>query len=131
MLGQRIVIVNEFAAFADYVLPEYFYVPRDAVSAEKESPGTQRRLPVPDRSSNTLFLWGQAIYILSQLLNDGLLHVNELDPIRRYLPSYNRPRRGGRYSAFQVDCLIELLSVYFSVVILSFFLLFFLGLGKF
>ncbi|KAF8774850.1 putative phosphorylase b kinase regulatory like protein [Argiope bruennichi] len=32
---------------------------------------------------------------------DGLLHINELDPIRRYLPSYNRPRKTGRYSAFQ------------------------------
>ncbi|XP_055681245.1 probable phosphorylase b kinase regulatory subunit beta isoform X1 [Lutzomyia longipalpis] len=50
---------------------------------------------------NSLFLWGQSIFIISQLLTAGLLHINELDPIRRYLPSYNRPRKGGRYSAFQ------------------------------
>lgn len=52
--------------------------------------------------SQALFLWGQAVFIITQLLTAGLLHINELDPIRRYLPSYNRPRRAGRYSAFQV-----------------------------
>lgn len=50
-----------------------------------------------------LFLWGQAVFIIAQLLTSGLLHINELDTIRRYLPSYNRPRKGGRYSAFQVN----------------------------
>lgn len=50
-----------------------------------------------------LFLWGQSVFIIAQLLTAGLLHINELDPIRRYLPSYNRPRKGGRYSAFQVS----------------------------
>lgn len=49
-----------------------------------------------------LFLWGQSVFIIAQLLTSGLLHINELDAIRRYLPSYNRPRKGGRYSAFQV-----------------------------
>lgn len=49
-----------------------------------------------------LFLWGQAVFIIAQLLTSGLLHINELDTIRRYLPSYSRPRKGGRYSAFQV-----------------------------
>lgn len=52
-------------------------------------------------SSQSLFLWGQSVFIIAQLLTAGLLHINELDPIRRYLPSYNRPRKGGRYSAFQ------------------------------
>lgn len=55
-------------------------------------------------SSQSIFLMGQSIFIIAQLLTAGLLHVNELDPIRRYLPSYNRPRKGGsRYSAFQVS----------------------------
>lgn len=54
-------------------------------------------------SSQSLFLWGQSVFIIAQLLTAGLLHINELDPIRRYLPSYNRPRKGGRYSAFQVS----------------------------
>lgn len=55
-------------------------------------------------SSQAIFLMGQSLFIIAQLLTAGLLHVNELDPIRRYLPSYNRPRKGGsRYSAFQVS----------------------------
>lgn len=54
-------------------------------------------------SSQAIHLMGQSLFIIAQLLTAGLLHVNELDPIRRYLPSYNRPRKGGsRYSAFQV-----------------------------
>lgn len=56
--------------------------------------------------SKSLFLWGQSVFIIAQLLTAGLLHINELDTIRRYLPSYNRPRKGGRYSAFQVRIFI-------------------------
>lgn len=56
--------------------------------------------------SKSIFLWGQSVFIIAQLLTAGLLHINELDMIRRYLPSYNRPRKGGRYSAFQVSGLI-------------------------
>lgn len=37
------------------------------------------------------------------ILVDGLLHVNELDPIRRYLPAAERPRPSTRYSSFQVN----------------------------
>lgn len=58
--------------------------------------------------SKPLFLWGQSVFIIAQLLTAGLLHINELDTIRRYLPSYNRPRKGGRYSAFQVSVFIVL-----------------------
>ncbi|XP_039431706.1 probable phosphorylase b kinase regulatory subunit beta isoform X3 [Culex pipiens pallens] len=61
-----------------------------------DSDGMYTRAP-----SQSLFLWGQSVFIIAQLLTAGLLHINELDPIRRYLPSYNRPRKGGRYSAFQ------------------------------
>lgn len=56
--------------------------------------------------SGGIFLWGQAMFIIAQLLTGGLIHVNELDPIRRYLPSYSRPRKAGRYSAFQVILII-------------------------
>lgn len=66
-----------------------------------------------------LFLWGQAVFVIAQLLTSGLLHINELDTIRRYLPSYNRPRKGGRYSAFQVRimhfCSIQLHSKFYSM----------------
>lgn len=77
----------------------YFYVAKEDMEEEKSQPYSTDRKPC---SEPGIFLWGQAMFILAQLLTAGLLHINELDPIRRYLPSYNRPRKAGRYSAFQV-----------------------------
>lgn len=88
----------------DPVIPKYFFVPKDFVEDEKMEPGSQLRQPSEEGASENLFLWGQSLYIIASLLAEGLVHVNELDLIRRYLPSYNRPRKvGGRYSAFQVN----------------------------
>lgn len=78
----------------------YYFVPEDCVDLEKIDPHSTCRRP---STESGLYLWNQSLFILSQLLTGGLLHINELDPIRRYLPSYNRPRKGGRYSAFQVS----------------------------
>lgn len=87
----------------DPVIPKYFYVPRESVDDEKMEPGSQLRQSSNEGVANNLFLWGQSLYIIASLLAEGLVNVNELDLIRRYLPSYNRPRKvGGRYSAFQV-----------------------------
>lgn len=59
--------------------------------------------------TQSLFLWGQSLFLIAKLLTAGLLHINELDPVKRYLPSYNRPRKGGRYSAFQVRQILFIL----------------------
>ncbi|GFW50474.1 probable phosphorylase b kinase regulatory subunit beta [Trichonephila clavipes] len=83
------------------VVPKYFYVPTLCIEAERREPGSQKRIPSEEGDADNLYMHGQALYIMSELLVDGLLHINELDPIRRYLPSYNRPRKTGRYSAFQ------------------------------
>lgn len=85
----------------DVLIPRYYYVPKHSVDAERSEPGRQIRLPCKEIQPGSLFLWGQSLYIISQLLVDGLVQINELDPIRRYLPSYSRPRKTGRYSAFQ------------------------------
>ncbi|XP_045512469.1 probable phosphorylase b kinase regulatory subunit beta isoform X5 [Pieris brassicae] len=92
--------------FGDPVIPWYYYVPREGVESERNEPYSVRRVPAnkpgdDNKDTGGLFLWAQSLFVLAQLLTGGLLHVNELDPIRRYLPSYNRPRRAGRYSAFQ------------------------------
>lgn len=87
--------------YGNAVVPKYFYVPTLCIEAERREPGSQKRIPSDEGDADNLFLHGQALYIMSELLVDGLLHINELDPIRRYLPSYNRPRKTGRYSAFQ------------------------------
>ncbi|XP_049964722.1 probable phosphorylase b kinase regulatory subunit beta isoform X1 [Schistocerca serialis cubense] len=87
----------------DPVIPMYFYVPEGYIELEKQEPGTHARQPSAEGSggSNGIYLWNQAMFVIAQLLTAGLLHINELDPIRRYLPSFNRPRKAGRYSAFQ------------------------------
>lgn len=84
----------------DPVIPMYYYVPMENVDKERQNPYSTERTWNKE-CGNVIHLWGQSMFILSQLLTTGLLHINELDPIRRYLPSYNRPRKGGRYSAFQ------------------------------
>lgn len=85
----------------------YYYIPEDYIEQERLEPHSASRRPAQEAG---LYLWNQAMFVLAQLLTAGLLHINELDPIRRYLPSYNRPRRGGRYSAFQVNL------VYFCIL---------------
>lgn len=89
----------------------YYYVPEENLDAERNEPCSTYRLPSDEgrgyRGSvehdvAPMYLWNQSMFVIAQLLTAGLLHINELDPIRRYLPSYNRPRRAGRYSAFQV-----------------------------
>ncbi|XP_014600411.1 PREDICTED: probable phosphorylase b kinase regulatory subunit beta isoform X1 [Polistes canadensis] len=94
----------------DPVIPMYYYVPKENLENERNDPGSVYRIPSDEgrgykNSTNSdespMYLWNQAMFVISQLLTASLLHINELDPIRRYLPSYNRPRRAGRYSAFQ------------------------------
>nr|CAI5845347.1 unnamed protein product [Callosobruchus analis] len=94
LLKERIMVDHH----GDPVIPMFFYVPEESMEKEKQEPNTCTRKPYTDGG---LYLWNQAMFILSELLTAGLLHINELDPVRRYLPSYNRPRKGGRYSAFQ------------------------------
>lgn len=84
----------------------YFAVQPGYEESEKADPGSQLRRGAP---SNGYHMWSQALFVIAQLLTGGLLHMNELDPIRRYLPSYNRPRKAGRYSAFQVKPISKLL----------------------
>ncbi|XP_001601216.1 probable phosphorylase b kinase regulatory subunit beta isoform X2 [Nasonia vitripennis] len=92
----------------DPVIPMYYYVPEDSIEAEKNEPGSTLKVPSDigrghrgGDESAPIYLWNQAMFVIAQLLTASLLHINELDPIRRYLPSYNRPRKAGRYSAFQ------------------------------
>jgi len=87
----------------------YYYVSMENLETERNEPCSTYRLASDEGKSQksadqeaVICLWNQAIFVIAQLLTAGLLHINELDPIRRYLPSYNRPRRAGRYSAFQV-----------------------------
>ncbi|XP_069171348.1 probable phosphorylase b kinase regulatory subunit beta isoform X2 [Procambarus clarkii] len=100
--------------WGDPVIPMYYFIHKDSVEDEKADPGSQYRQPSVEGTPNNLFLWGQSVWIITSLLMDNLLHINELDLIRRHLPSYNRPRKGGRYSAFQLDKFSSISEVYLS-----------------
>lgn len=84
------------------MLPRYYYVPDSMVEAERLNPGSQDRLPSsedPDGEGD-IYIWGQGLFIISQLLVEGLIHPNELDPLRRYMPAAQRPPKKTRYSSF-------------------------------
>ncbi|KAI0220911.1 Phosphorylase b kinase regulatory subunit beta [Lamellibrachia satsuma] len=83
------------------IVPKYYYLSSHTIDDERSAPGSQTRYPSSEGQDGNLFLWGQSVYIISQLLVEGLLNVNELDPIRRHLPAAERPRPNSRYSSFQ------------------------------
>jgi len=90
------------SVYGDLLVPKYYYVPAELIAAERQNPGSQIKLPAHVGSDySRLYLMGQSLLIISQLLTSGLLHISEMDPVRRYLPSCSRPRKSGRYSAFQ------------------------------
>ncbi|XP_033753778.1 phosphorylase b kinase regulatory subunit beta-like isoform X2 [Pecten maximus] len=85
------------------LLPMFYFVPKEQLDLERNMrPGTAEWYPSAEGSTDGVFLWGQSIYFISQLLMDGLLNVMELDPIRRHLPASERPVNSSRYSSFQV-----------------------------
>lgn len=87
----------------DPVLPMHYYVPLDAILDEKSNKGSQYRYASPEGSSaSNIFIWGQSMMIIADLLTSHLISMTDLDPIRRHLPSATRPKTGGRYSTFEV-----------------------------
>ena len=63
------------------LLPELYYVPEDKLALEREKPGSQIREP----NDNLPLVWAQSLYILGQLVWDGLLKPGDLDPLGRHL----------------------------------------------
>jgi phosphorylase kinase alpha/beta subunit len=79
-------------------LPELYYVPAENVEAEKLAPQTQSRLP----NENIPLVWAQSLYLLGQMLSEGLLAVGEIDPLGRHL-CVNKKRK----SLIQIALLAE------------------------
>ncbi len=61
------------------LLPELYYVPRESIEAERAAPHSQERLP----NANVPLVWAQSLYYLGQMLQEGLLHRGDLDPLGR------------------------------------------------
>ena len=84
------------------VLPYYYFVPRDLIDLEKDTPGSQPRECSPEVYSGSSHLCTQAVWMICQLLVEKILLIQDLDPIRRYLQPSERPRQSKRYSTFKV-----------------------------
>jgi len=63
------------------LLPEVYYVPAEHLEAERQQPGSQPRRP----NDNVPLVWAQSLYVLGQLLQQGLLKPGDLDPLGRHL----------------------------------------------
>lgn len=61
------------------LLPELYYVPLDSIEAEKAMPGSQARRP----NENLPLVWAQSLYLLSDMIIDGLLRPADIDPLQR------------------------------------------------
>lgn len=61
------------------LLPELYYVPAEHIEAEKNAPGSQKRIP----NENVPLVWAQSLYMLSTMIDDGLLYPDDIDPLGR------------------------------------------------
>ncbi len=59
------------------LLPEVYFVPEDLVAAEKANPQSQVRQP----NDNLPLVWAQSLYYLGQMLHEGLISPNDVDPL--------------------------------------------------
>jgi len=62
-----------------WLLPELYYVPEEAISAEKAEPGSQARLP----NQNVPLVWAQSLWLLGRMLQERVLLPNDIDPLGR------------------------------------------------
>ncbi|WNB75336.1 glycoside hydrolase family 15 protein [Methylomonas koyamae] len=63
-----------------WLLPELYIVPEHAIDAEKRHPHSQARVA----NENVPLVWAQSLYILGGLLQDGLIGLDDIDPLGRY-----------------------------------------------
>lgn len=62
------------------LLPELYVVPKDLIAAEKANPRTQERVP----NENIPLVWAQSLFMLGGLIQDGLLEIDDVDPLGRH-----------------------------------------------
>lgn len=61
------------------LLPEVYYVPGDRIDAERDAPGSQEREP----NDNLPLVWAQSLWMLGEMLLEGLLDPADIDPLNR------------------------------------------------
>lgn len=70
-----------------HLLPELYRVPLESIDAEKQNPNTQNRTP----NENIPLVWAQSLYILCELIVDGVLTPGDLDVLQRRKRLGNEP----------------------------------------
>jgi phosphorylase kinase alpha/beta subunit len=68
------------------LLPELYIVATNHIKAERANPRSQPRFP----NENLPLVWAQSLYILAQLLRDGLLSLGDIDPLGRHRLTHRR-----------------------------------------
>lgn len=63
------------------LMPETYAVPAENIEAELAKPHSQDRIT----KGNLPHIWGQSLYILSNIIYEGLLLPGEIDPLGRRL----------------------------------------------
>jgi hypothetical protein len=86
-----------------FVIPYYYYVPREVVELERVKRNSQTKIPSDEIYNDSFHLYTQAIFLICELLVEKVLLIQDLDPIRRYLQPSERPRQSKRYSTFKVS----------------------------
>ncbi len=61
------------------LLPELYIVPKDLIDAEKQNPGSQKRVP----NENIPLVWAQSLFLLSDMIQNDLLTPSDIDPLNR------------------------------------------------
>ena len=61
------------------LLPELYYVEQELIEKERENPKSQKRVP----NENIPLVWAQSLYLLSKMIEDKLLDINDIDPLNR------------------------------------------------
>ena len=61
------------------LLPELYVVPPGGIPDERAQPGSQQRYP----NANLPLVWAQSLYYLGEMVAEGLLTVEDIDPLGR------------------------------------------------
>ena len=75
-------MMNDFKT-GDPLVPQMYQVGPGQVKHEREMPRSQRRKITNASNPEEVFLCGQALLVIAELLTRGLVHVYEVDPIKR------------------------------------------------
>lgn len=63
----------------EMLLPELYIVPKESIAAEKQDPKSQVRVP----NENLPLVWAQSLYMLCEMILEGILEPKDIDPINR------------------------------------------------